>query len=170
MERLIRILCIACAIGSLCCVTACSTRGRTQLCDGFQSYQTTQEVRHELGQFAVAGQWQEEIKGTSGTDTRPPYQILTMSGPFRLSGIDGKLKLTLFNDRLMSADFSTRNGQEYLGLLAQRDKVPGAPRRESKVDRRTKLRYDIDPDGTYRFSWTDPQLEDEWLKWVRNNS
>ena len=94
-----------------------------------------------------------------------------MSGPFRLSGIDGRLKLTFYNDRLMSTEFSTASGQEFLAKLRERGgKVPADARKEVIVDRHTRLRYDIDPDGTYRFSWTDAKLEDEWLEWVRQNA
>jgi len=64
------------------------------------------------------------------------------------------VKLTFYNDRLMSTEFSTESGREYL----------------TKLKEHTKFRYDIDPHGKFRFSWTDPKIESEWLKWVRDNS
>jgi hypothetical protein len=48
-------------------------------------------------------------------------------------------------------------------------KLPANPREEI-MDRRTKLRYDVDPDGKFRFSWYDPKLEDERHKWVEDHA
>ena len=90
-----------------------------------------------------------------------------LSGPFRLSNIPGSLKLTFYNDRLMSTEFSTVHGREYLAALRQQQgKVPATAREEVVTKRRTKLRYYIDPGGTYRFLWSDPKLEEEWNQWI----
>jgi hypothetical protein len=141
------------------------------LCDGFKSYETAKDVRSRIGQAGINGRWQEGSQGTGHSDPRPPYQFIVMSGPFSLSGIVGSLKLTFYNDRLMSTEFSTVKGREYLAALRQRHgKIPTTAREEAVTSGRTKLRYDIDADGTFRFDWFDPKLEDEWLKWVRDHS
>jgi hypothetical protein len=171
MKRDYRKFLFICVSWSLYLVTGCTSKAPTQLCDSFQSYETPQVVRNRLSQSGIASHWQEEFKGTDVSDRRPSYQFLTMSGPFTLSGIEGRLKLTFYNDRLMSAEFSTGRGREYLeALRQQRIKVPADVNRDTIVDRRTKFRYDTYPTGMFRFSWTDPQLENEWHKWVRDNS
>ncbi|HWR34949.1 MAG TPA: hypothetical protein VN622_03640 [Clostridia bacterium] len=160
-----------CAAWGVCLAVGCTSKGPTRLSDGFQSYETSQEVRNRLSQSGMASGWQEESKGTAASDPRPSYKFLAMSGPFTLSGVEGCLKLTFYNDHLMSAEFSTESGGEYLRALKEaRINVPAEDRKETTVDRRTTFRYDTDADGTFRFSWTDPMLENEWLKWVRDNS
>jgi hypothetical protein len=93
--------------------------------------------------------------------------MLTLSGPFTLSGIDGYLELTIYNDRLMEAQFSTRRGREYLAKLREENvDIPAAPQKEIEIDRRTTFEYFTDSDSTIRFLWTDPKLEEEWNAWV----
>src|SRR5436190_3004259 len=142
-----------CAAWGVGLAVGCTSTGPTRLCDGFQSYETSQNVRNGLSQSGVARRWQEESKGTAASDPRPAYQFLTMSGPFALSGVEGRLKLTFYNNRLMSAEFSTKNGGDYLSALREsRINVPAEARKETTVDRRTRFRYDTDGDGTFRFS------------------
>ncbi len=149
----------------------CTSSGVTQLADGFKSYDKVADVRARLKQAGMSSRWQEQEKGTSHSDRRPPYQFLTMSGPFSLLAVDGNLKLVFYNGRLMSTEFSTLHGKEVIAAMRGHGaEVPANARDEVTLDRRTKLRYDIDPTGVFRFSWRDTKLEDEWLNWVRNNS
>ena len=160
--RRLSILCIAWTILALGCT---STR-TTPLCDGFKSYETVKAVRSRIGQQGN-GPWREESRSLGPPDPRPPYQFIVLSGPFRQSGIEGNLTLTFYNDRLLSTEFSTAKGLEYLvALRQQHNKMPTAAREEVITSGRTRFRYFIDADGTYRFLWFDPKLEDEWLRWV----
>ena len=156
-----------CVAGSLVTL-GCTSAGTTPLCNGFRSYETVKEVRSKIGEGEVARAWKEESKSLGHPDSRPPYQFVLLSGPFSLSNVAGDLELTFYNDRLMSTEFSTKDGRDFLAALReQRGKVPRVVASEEVVSNgRTKLRYYIDNDGTFRFLWSDPKLEDEWHKWI----
>jgi len=156
-----------CLTLSLCLTIGCESKGPTQLCDGFQSYENAQSVRNKLTQSGVIGQWHEESKGLDPKDRRPPFTFLTMSGPYRLLGVDGHLKLTFYNDRLMTTEFMTQNGPEYLATLRKENaKIPKDPWKETKVDHRIRFVYFTYPDGTYRFLCHDLKLEAEEDEWI----
>ena len=151
-----------------CVAVGCGSKKPTNLCDGFQSYQTAQSVRDKLTRLGEIGNWHEELQGVAPPDRRPSYQLLSMSGPFSLSGIGGQLRLGFYNDRLMSAEFTTRKGAEYLAKLQEEHvTVPEESGKDIKIDRRTKFQYLVLSGGLFRFVWTDPQLENEWNEWVR---
>lgn len=149
----------------------CATGGSTRLCGNFQSYQAIEDVRAELSKSGQTSGWIEEFQGTSPTDRRPPYKLMYLSGPFKLSGIDGRLRFTFYNGRLMEAQFSPEKGEEYLAVLrSQNSKVPEKPAQEIVTDRRTRFRFDAGLNGRLFFTWYDPKLNDEWKRWVASNS
>ena len=167
MASEIRRFLFVCLALSLCLTIGCESKGPTKLCDGFQSYENAQSVRNKLTQSGVIGQWHEESKGLDPKDRRPPYTFLTFSGPYKLSGVDGHLRLTLYNDRLMEAQFSTRNGSQYLAKLKEEKvKLPGGSGKEIEIGRRTKFQYYTYSDGMFRFFWNDPKLQAEWNDWI----
>jgi hypothetical protein len=138
---------------------------------GFQSYETSTEVRGTLSRAEKGGPWHEERHGTSPNDPRPPYVFSSISGAYELSGIDGYLTLTFYNNELMAVDFSTTRGMDYLATMKQSgQRIPTRPREEVTNDRRTRFRYDVDPGGTFRFHWVDPKIEEKWTKWISENS
>ncbi len=162
---------LSCEIMSVFLLLACAPQGPTELCDGFRSYETPEEARNAIRSLSAPGEWKERTQFTDPADRRPPHQFLTMEGPFRLSGIEGRLTLTFYNDRLMETEFSTARGREFLTQF--KEKVGNAPAdagQEITVGRRTRFRYDVISDGTFRFLWMDPELEDEWREWVRRYS
>jgi hypothetical protein len=162
---------LVCPLLLICFVVGCSKRGVTQLADGFQSYETPAAVREQIKSTGLSNKWQEEEKGTSRSDLRPVYQFLTMSGPFRISGLEGDLKLVFYNDRLMSTEFSTSHGTALVTEMHHSGvPIPEKPGVEVTLDRRISFRYDVDSTGVFRFNWRDEKLEDEWQNWVRNNS
>jgi len=149
----------------------CTSNSTTRLCDTFQSYLSVADVSAKINQANPAGEWKKESKKTEPSGSRPAYEFITMSGPFKISGIDGHLKLTFYNDRLMSADFSTLKGHEYIASLRLRqEKVPENAGEEITTDRRTGFRYYLDPDSAFRFTWYDKKLEAEWADWLRKYS
>jgi hypothetical protein len=149
----------------------CETKSPNQLSDGFQSYETPNDVRKKISDMGLRGRWQETTDGVAASGSRPAYSFLTMSGPFTASGVEGHMKLTFYNDRLMSTEFSTERGREYLARLREQNvKLPDNAGKEIGLAHSTKFRYDVDPDGKFRFSWTDPNLQAEWLKWVKDHS
>jgi hypothetical protein len=149
----------------------CVSKGSTRLCGNFQSYQTVENVRAELSRSGQNSGWAEESQGTSPTDRRPPYKLIYLSGPFKLSGIDGRLRFTFLNGRLMETQFSPQNNDDYLAALRnEKTVIPQKPAEEVVMDRRTKFRLDVGPNGNLFFTWYDPTLEDEWKKWVASNA
>jgi hypothetical protein len=156
---------------ALCLSMGCASRGPTRLCDSFQSYQTLEDVRAELGRRGIASEWKETSKGTSPDDPRPPYKFTYVSGPFTLSGTSGQLKLSFYNGRLMEAQFSPQKGNDYMATLREQHlKAPQKPGEEIVTDRRTRLRFDVGADGSTFFTWYDPKLENEWKKWLASNT
>src|SRR2546426_4969957 len=79
-------------------LAGCVSRGVTSLADGFKSYDSIAVIRERLNQAGLAGRWQEQQKSTASSDRRPPYQFLTMSGPYSLLGFDGALELVFYNE------------------------------------------------------------------------
>jgi hypothetical protein len=152
-------------------LTGCASRGVTSLADGFKSYDSGAVVRERLNQAGLSGRWHEQRTSTASSDQRPPYQFLTMSGPYSLLGVDGDLKLVFYNERLMTTEFSTLHGRELIAALRKHDaRVPLKVGDEVTIDRRTRLLYAVDANGVFHFTWRDGKLEDEWSNWVRNNS
>ncbi len=157
-------------IGVMCTLfiaLGCTSKGVTQLGGSFSSYQSPSDVRNRLQREGLSGRWREEHKGLAPRDPRPAYDFVTMSGPYIISGVEDRFELTFYNGRLMSTEFSTARGAEVIAAMrVQGIKVPQQPRSEITLDRRTRFRYDVDPDGTFRFNWTDTKLEEESSEWV----
>ena len=160
--------CVILALVVSCVGVRCGARGTTRLCEGFQSYQTPEEVRAELAGRGVASGWEEKTEGTAPDDRRPPYKFTHLSGPLQLSGIAGRLTLTFYNGRLMETRFLTEEGNDYIAALRnQGATTPQKPGEEVVLDRRTKFRFDIDANGNTVFTWYDPKLMDEWKDWIK---
>ena len=71
----------------------------------------------------------------------------------------------------MEARFSPQNSDDYLAALRnEKTVIPQKPTEEVVMDRRTKFRFDVGPNGSLFFTWYDPTLEDEWKKWVASNA
>jgi hypothetical protein len=146
----------------------CSSKGGTRLFEDFQSYQTPESVRSSLAKGDHRTEWKEESKSfnPSPPDKRPPYSFTYMMGPYESLGVQGELKFTFYNNRLMEVQFSTMRGREYLEALRQHFTVPAGPSKEIVIYRQTKFRFDVGQDGIYHFIWFDAYLQAEWLKWA----
>ena len=156
-------------LGSM--VSGCKSSGPTRLCEGFESYQSVSAVRAELKRRGSISGWKEDSQGTDPADRRPPYKLIYLSGPFTASGIEGTLKFTFYNGRLMETQFSTAQGAEFLSALRrQYSALPQKPAEEVLADRHTRLRFDPGPNGSLVFTWCDAALQKEWRDWVASNS
>ena len=155
----------------LCFSAGCASIGSTRLCAEFQSYQSLDDVRAELSRKGLKSGWTEESQGTSATDRRPPYKLVYLSGAYKLAGIDGRLRFTFYNGRLMETVFSPqKSGEDYLTALHHEiPKMPQKPSKEIVTDRRTRFRFDVGPSGDTSFTWYDPKLEEQWKKWAASN-
>src|SRR4051794_37531300 len=149
---------------------ACQNSGTTELIDGLSSYQSRQEVRKQLD-ASGAGNWSEDRNTVLPSDPRPKHDLVTLSGHFRHLGQDGLLRLTFFNDRLMTAEFFPIDGSVYLSALRKQARgFPTGPKEQTVLSRRTSFSYYADPGGNMRFVWEDPKLAKDWQDWVRVNS
>ena len=173
-EEYVRIIITKVGLLSLFCtvlLVGCQSKGPTRLCENFQSYQSVADVRALLDKEGMREGWREQAQGSSIADKRPPYSILYMTGPFRLLGVEGQLRLTFFNGRLMETQFSTLNGHDLIkALKAQHLAVPDKSAVEIVTDRHTRFRLDTGPDGTFRFTWYEPRLQNEWSQWVADHA
>ena len=162
-----RVLLLVCPLWTLLVVVGCTSKGPARLCEGFESYETVQEVQNKISQSGMAEHWAEESTGTEPSDWRPP--LLTMSGPFKSLGIDGRLRLTFFSGRLMTTQFLTKSGQEYMAALKRRGaELPAKSATEITIYRRTVFRYDWF-DNTLWFSWEDSKLARELIEWKKRH-
>ncbi len=145
---------------------ACGKVRETSLIGRFVSHESPAAVRSRLASEWSRG-WTERHEGLDRADRRPRYGFVIMSGPFQDLGFAGNLKLTFFNDRLMSAQFSPLDGVAYGNTLRQRMKsIPTVPGAETVISRHTLCKYYIDADGAYRFLWEDQNLMREWEDWI----
>ena len=101
-----------------CSLAACAADQPTALCDRFRSFQTVQDVHTQLEKMGVRRHWTEEIKDSPKNNRRPPYTFVYLSGPFKISGVHGILKLTFYNGRLMEAQFSPPDGNQFLNGMS----------------------------------------------------
>ena len=151
--------------------TVCSSTTPTRLCEGFQSYQTLTDVQADLRNRGLPDGWTEKSRGTGPNDRRTPYKMTELSGPTKLLGNQGFLTLTFYNGRLMQTRFSPQRGDDFKAALRRNGiSIPPRPDEETVTDRRTRFRFGISADGQLFFTWYDPQLQDEWTKWVASNS
>ena len=154
----------------LCFSAACGFSGSTRLCDNFRSYESLTDVRAQLNSTNLSSQtWVEKSQGTGPSDKREPYKLTYLSGPYKLSGIDGVLRFTFYNGKLMETEFRPEISWDYLKL---RDKIPDMPPKPSEeviTDRRTRFRFDVSPKGEVSLTWYDPKLEQQWKNWVIKN-
>ena len=161
-----RVLLLFCPLWTLLVVVGCTSKGPTRLCEGFESYETVQEVRNKISQSGQAERWTEDSRGTGRSDSPP---LMIMSGPFKSLGIDGQMRLTFFSGRLMTTEFLTRSGQEYLAALRKSGaELPAKAASEITIYRRTRFRYDWF-DGTLWFSWEDSKLAGEIIEWKKSH-
>jgi hypothetical protein len=154
-----------------CCSLGCASGGSTRLCDGFRSYQTLEEVRAMLDKKGFGFDWKLESQETAPADPRPPYRLTYFSGPIKLAGSSGRLRLTFYDGRLMQAEFETRDGDAFNAALANEGSgVPRSAGNEVITDVRTRLRRDMAQDGSTVFTWYDPKLQNQWKEWVSSHS
>jgi hypothetical protein len=103
-------------------------RDRLILMDEFKSYDSVQTVQEQLEKDKVIGELRSNHRKIRGD--APPYDLDTLFiKEFKHLGIDGKLTLTFFNDRLFEAEFEPSNADAYLREL--RKKLPYLKRSET---------------------------------------
>jgi hypothetical protein len=152
--------------------SACRSSPRPSLLIGeLHSYSTIEDARRQIAASGNSSGWSEYKAPIEPTDKRPRHDMVLLTGDFRDLGQSGKVRLTFFNDRLMSTEFWPANSSAYTAVLrAQLKKFPARPAERVTIDRNTNFTYYADPNGNLRFDWGDANLSQEWLDWVAKYS
>jgi hypothetical protein len=142
---------------------------RTVLVGGLQSYQTISEVRSSLG--PLAEKWEVlEDSGKGAKSSRPPFEVFTaVVRGYMHEGFKGELRLTFFNNRLMSTWFYPEDPASYRRVLSAA--FPNLKEREStNVAPFTLISIATDHRGKRYFAWGDSRLQKEMEIWIRRYS
>jgi hypothetical protein len=148
---------------------ACRARHRpVAMGGGFQSFESSAAVRARLKDLGITDPWVEHVETHSKSDSHPEYTFRSISGPFRLFGVQGELRLVFLDDQLMSTEFSTSHGNQVIAVVQKQ--YPGVsirPGKEISLDDHAKFRYDIPSESYVRLDWHDQEFEDAWSFWIK---
>jgi hypothetical protein len=142
---------------------------RSSLVDGLYSYLSPSEASELLGELATSWKVLEDEKAPPG-DSRPPFRLYTtLVHGFENLGFEGDLKLTFFNERLMSAGFFPNDPVAYFQRLnavlpALTEKTP------ARVPPFTDVVLGIDYQSRKFASWEDTRLVREMAFWIKRYS
>ena len=143
---------------------------RSVLVDDIRSYSRVDQVRTLLGDVAAKWEVVENSGQASSKDSRPPFQIYTaLVHGYEHLGFKGDLKLTFFNDRLMSAVFYPNDFAGYVS----RASVTFPDLREKKsvqVPPFTQVTLGTDYQQRRYVSWEDVRLVEEMSIWIKRYS
>jgi hypothetical protein len=163
LRRPLRVVCIMLSL--LCC--ACRQRRGGELIDGLFGYETIPQVRDQLTRIAPSERWTQESEHRDQTDRRPPHDIVYLLGEFQHLGQRGRLRLTFYNNRLMTAEFWPFDGGRYMAALREKGfPTPPSPGTEIRIGTRTSFAYYTKPGGEFRCVWEDVDLAREFSDWV----
>lgn len=144
-------------------------KDRSRLFANLESYQSISEVRSAL--IPLAEHW--EIVEDSGKDhdsSRPPFAIFTATiHGYKTGGDAGDLKVTFFNNRLMSTWFYPDNPERFADDLDR--SLPSLKEHGSaSIFPFTVVTSARDYKGKSYFSWEDSRLASEVATWIRRYS
>ncbi|MDP1948641.1 MAG: hypothetical protein Q8L77_14195 [Nitrospirota bacterium] len=150
---------------------------RAKLIDGIESYQSTEEAKHQFQKWEVI-----EESGLAPGDKRPPFNIYVVAiNNYSHLDYSGKLHLKFFNNRLVEARFYPSSFEKYVERLKENDKLTfnitdksaGTP--EALAAPYTRIwiynQPHLDPQGQNRYvGWRDARLEKEETLWIKRYS
>ena len=152
-------------------LAACRDPGDGALIAGLRGYETVQDVREQLIHRCPNQKFEQAQEPRDPTDRRPPHDILYLTGECQHLGHTGLLRLTFYNNRLMTAEFWPKDETGYVEALRRQGiPAPSSPSIEVEVGRRTRFSYYTDPRGRTRFVWEDIALSKEFSDWVAKYS
>ena len=103
-------------------------------------------------------------------DTRPPFDILTVSvGHFEHLHQVGELRLDFFNRRLVSTWFFPQDGQAFLATLRAHG-IDLIGRHELSVAPYTRIWTAKDYRGKMYVAWEDTRLRNQSNRWIERYS
>jgi len=143
---------------------------RSVLLDSIRSYSRVDEIRTLLGHLAAKWEVIEKSSEASPTDSRPPFQVYAVfAREYEHLGFRGDLKLTFFNDRLMSAVFYPRDFSGYVRRASAT--LPGLTEKTSvRVPPFTQVTLVTDYHQRKYVSWEDVRLTEEMSIWIKRYS
>jgi hypothetical protein len=139
----------------------------TKLLGNYLSYSAPQPV---VSTFKATGQPFEVVEHVKlgPEDRRPSYDLYEIELPGQeFCGDRGALKLTFFNDRLMSTTFYPANPKECLARLPYLEIRTG---KGEAVEGNTLIAANIDYRDRAYISWSDRRIVEELDKWVMRYS
>ncbi len=142
---------------------------RTALIGDLKSYQTISDVRSSLG--PLAEKWEVlEDSGKGSKSSKPPFEIFTaVVHGYVHEGFRGDLRLTFFNNRLMSTWFYPDDLAGYRKALNV--KIPALAERESiKIPPFTVILVATDYRGKRYVAWEDSRLQEQMSMWIKRYS
>jgi hypothetical protein len=143
---------------------------RSVLIDGIRSYSRVDEIRSLLGSLTEKWEVVENSGQTSANDPRPPFRIYaTVIHGYQHLGFTGDLKLTFFNDRLMSATFYPDDFEGYVKRV--RTTVPQLAESKSvPLPPHSQVTLGTDYQQRKYISWEDARLVEEMSIWIKRYS
>lgn len=155
---------------SILTFSACTEQGMdkmpTMLLDGFKSLTAVEEIKILK---TTDGLEVIENTGLAESDTRPPFNIYTVSIPFKHLEIDGKIVFHFFNNRLMSTWFYPNDKIAYLEKLKLKG-IDLTVKTELDTEKYTRVWKYIDYKNNFYVGWEDIRLRDEQHAWIARYS
>ena len=152
---------------------ACSKENKpkpSKLMSPLESYESVNDVQGELKVKADAWEVIEDRKPLV-SDTRPLFQTYTVALPtYFHRGVQGRLVLHFYNDRLMRTQFYPQDIDAYRSALEREDKLTFDDQQETFIDPATKVWIGKDDKGAKYVGWVDKNLKAEMDDWIKKYS
>jgi hypothetical protein len=149
---------------------------RVELINGLRSYESLESIQATLAQGNFASELSTINKDTQG-GRYPPYRSDTLViAKYQHAGIEGRLTLEFFNDRLYQSHFAPQQPTEYLRWL----RAHGTPLPIKRTGRSSLTRGDLEVTTNIDFAvtevgslmgtkpyvqWTDTRLSIQMRNW-----
>lgn len=152
-------------MGCLGKVNNCTSDAPKELIDNFKSYQTIKNFeKHFL--IKTDSIIVFEDSSLPETDTRPEFSIYTLLLPeYQIENISGKLKVSFFNDRLMSVWFYPNDIKKFEDYLRNTHNITLENKKSITISC-VEISRQIDAEGNEYFKWSDLKLTQEQNDWI----
>jgi len=143
---------------------------RSELISGIESYSSIDQINALLGDAAKNWDIIENSGKPSSNDSRPPFKIFTaVVHEYEYLGFTGDLKLSFFNDRLMSTVFYPTDFNGFVTRV--RLTLPNLKEiNPETLPPATQVTIGTDYQKKQYVSWEDVRLVEEFSIWIRRYS
>jgi hypothetical protein len=143
---------------------------RSRLVDGISSYISISEARELLGILAAKWEVVEDSGREPTKDSRPPFRFYTaLVRGYEFLGFKGDLKLTFFNDRLMTSVFYPDDFTGFVRSVST-SLLGLVEKKSAHVLPFTEVTLGIDHQKRDFISWEDVRLTKEMSIWIKRYS